>query len=154
MLMRADLHLGHLLILRPKDQLKYLMEGLRRSRKNLKKRIINKFSAEDPLRQTIQRVREVNTDAFAIYKPKAYPGRITFFWCTEMTFRPYMDNRLGWDVVAEDGLEVHLVPGTHTGLLDFEPHTTVLAEELKRCLQKVQDPSLDEATNNHLSRCR
>src|SRR5262249_49536798 len=121
----------------------YLMEGLRRSRKNLKKRIVNRFKSDDALRQTIQRVREVNTNAFAVYKPRTYSGRITLFWCTEMSFRPYIDNRLGWDAVAEDGLEVHLVPGTHTGLLDFEPHTIVLAEELKRCLLKAKSANAD-----------
>jgi hypothetical protein len=61
-----------------------------------------------------------------------------------MMFRPYMDNRLGWDAVAENGLEVHVVPGSHTGLLDIEPHTRVLAEELNRCLLKIQTDALHE----------
>ncbi len=61
-------------------------------------------------------------------------------------FRPYMDNRLGWDAVAESGLEVHMVPGSHTGLLDIEPHTRVLAEELNKCLQKIQRVVPNEPT--------
>jgi thioesterase domain-containing protein/acyl carrier protein len=148
MAVRADVHLGQLLILRPKEQLKYVMDGLRRVKKNLKKRMANRFSPEDPLRQTIKMVREVNTHAFKIYKPKAYSGRITYFWCTEMMFRPYMDNRLGWDAVAESGLEVHVVPGTHTGLLDIEPHTRVLADELNKCLQKIPTAVPNERTSN------
>ena len=146
MAMRADVHLGHLLILRPKEQLKYMLDGLGRIRKNLKKKIVIRFSSEDPLRQTIQRVREVNSHAFMIYKPKAYSGRITYFWCVEMMFRPYMDNRLGWDAVAENGLEVHVVPGSHTGLLDIERHTRVLADELNKCLQKIQTVSPNKRT--------
>ena len=146
MVMRADVHLGHLLILRPKEQLKYMLDGLGRIKKNLKKKIVNRFSSEDPLRRTIQSVREVNAHAFKVYKPKAYSGRITYFWCTEMMFRPYMDNRLGWDVVAESGLEVHVVPGSHTGLLDIERHTRVLAEELNKCLQKIQTAVPNERT--------
>ena len=135
--MRADVHLGHLLILRPKEQVKYILDGLRRIKKNLKKRIADRFSSDDPLRQTIRRVREVNMRAFRIYEPKVYSGRVIYFWCTEMMIRPYMDNRLGWDAVAESGLEVHVVPGSHTGLLDIEPHTRLLAEELNKCLQNV-----------------
>jgi aspartate racemase len=138
MMMRADLHLGHLLILRPKEQVKYILDGLRRIKKNLKKKIATRFRSEDALRQTIERVRQVNSHAFKVYKPKNYSGRITYFWCTEMMFRSYVDNRLGWDAVAESGLEVHMVPGSHTGLLDIEPHTRILAEELNKCLQKIQ----------------
>ena len=145
--MRADVHLGHLLILRPKEQVKYVLDALGRIKRSLKKKIVNRFSSEDPLRQTIQRVREINSHAFMIYKPKVYSGRITYFWCTEMMFRPYMDNRLGWDVVAKSGLEVHVVPGSHTGLLDIEPHTRVLAEELNKYLRKIQTAVLHERTS-------
>jgi hypothetical protein len=91
-------------------------------------------------------VREINERGFTVYKPKAYSGRITYFWCVEMMFRPYMDNRLGWDMVAENGLDVHVVPGSHTELLDIERHTRVLADELNRCLQKIKTSVSNERT--------
>jgi thioesterase domain-containing protein/acyl carrier protein len=142
---RADAHLGELIMRSPRERLKYILDGLGRIKKNVKKNIVNGFGSEDPLRRTIQSVREANLHAFKTYKPKTYSGRITIFWCTEMMFRPYLDNRLGWDVVAESGLEVHVVPGSHTGLLDLEPNARVLAQELNKCLQKIQTAVPDPA---------
>jgi aspartate racemase len=42
---------------------------------------------------------------------------------------------VGWRKFVDGELEIHEVPGSHTGILD-EPHVRVLAEKLKVCIER------------------
>ena len=61
-----------------------------------------------------------------------YPGKITLFWASDA--KPnFQDNRLGWRRMAAGGLDLQVVPGTHTSMRE-EPYVAELVEKLKPCL--------------------
>jgi acyl-CoA synthetase (AMP-forming)/AMP-acid ligase II/thioesterase domain-containing protein len=141
-LQRVDRQLGHLLLLSPKEQLRYLFGTAGR----IKARIATKMR-EDPLKalsqsqsshaRALQEVLRANRQAVQDYVPGVYPGRIVLFLSVEAPDRSCYDGRLGWNEAAAAGLEVHVVPGNHNNLFE-EPHVGVLAEKLRVCLQRVQ----------------
>jgi aspartate racemase len=92
---------------------------------------------ERSLTRTLRKVLEANLQATRDYVPQVYPGRITLFLSREEPVRCVHDSRLGWSELAADGLELHLIPGSHSISLN-EPHVIVLAEQLRACLQKAQ----------------
>jgi len=63
---------------------------------------------------------------------RVYPGKITLFWARDAK-RDFEDNRLGWRKLARAGLEVHILPGTHTSIRE-EPHVAELAAKLRDIL--------------------
>jgi hypothetical protein len=70
------------------------------------------------------------------YTPGLYPGRITFFWTSEEPWRP-----VGWQniVKAKEGeMEIHAIPGNH--ITSRTEHLQVLAEHLRDCVKRVQEP--------------
>jgi len=74
----------------------------------------------------------------ADYTPSLYPGRITFFWTSEEPWRP-----LGWRKVvkAKEGeVEMHTLPGNH--ITSRTEYLYVLAEHLRDCVSRVQEPTL------------
>jgi len=61
-----------------------------------------------------------------------YPGKITLFWALDA--KPnFQDNRLGWRRMAAGGLDLQVVPGTHTTMRE-EPYVAELVERLKPSL--------------------
>ena len=70
------------------------------------------------------------------YGPVPYSGRAVVF--RGKGRRPVGD-RLGWDAMAGDNLEIVDVPGTHLTMF-LEPHVEVLARELDRRLRRCQRP--------------
>jgi hypothetical protein len=44
---------------------------------------------------------------------------------------------LGWADLAQDGVAVNVIPGTHEKMLE-EPNVHILANELKACLAEAQ----------------
>jgi amino acid adenylation domain-containing protein len=81
------------------------------------------------------RVNLLNRRASRIYRPRPYPGRITYFYVAEGHYDD-SDTRLGWSDFAEEGFELHLTPGTHrTGI--NEPHIQALAAKLTACFQRA-----------------
>jgi acyl-CoA synthetase (AMP-forming)/AMP-acid ligase II/thioesterase domain-containing protein/acyl carrier protein len=142
LLQKVDRHLGHLLLLRPREQFSYLLGTVGRIKLGFGtkawRNVDNVHShSEGSLSRALQVVLEANRHALSHYVPHVYPGRITLFLSTEAPERTCYDRRLGWHESAAEGLEVHLVPGNHDNLFE-EPHVGVLAEKLKMCLQRVQ----------------
>jgi amino acid adenylation domain-containing protein len=68
------------------------------------------------------------------YTPQAYPGRLTLFKANE---RDDIDIEAGWGTLAGN-LEVHEVPGDHTGMF-CEPEVQVLSEKLQACIDQAID---------------
>jgi amino acid adenylation domain-containing protein len=89
------------------------------------------------LSPTLERIWKANIAAADKYRPRRYPGRLTLFWATGWPTPSRRDARLCWADFAEDGLEVHRIPGSH-GSFRFEPHVRVLAEKLDTCLRRAQ----------------
>jgi amino acid adenylation domain-containing protein len=78
--------------------------------------------------------------SFPEYAPGVYPGRLTLF-CIQDVERDYVigDSSLGWNTLAQSGIEIIEVPGGHETLLK-QPHVSVLASRLLDCLNKYRQP--------------
>jgi hypothetical protein len=73
----------------------------------------------------------------ADYTPGLYPGKITFFWSEDPFFR------VRWRKVVEakaNEAEVHFILGNH--ITSRTEHLSSLAEHLRNCVNKVQEPML------------
>jgi hypothetical protein len=66
------------------------------------------------------------------YALKPYPGRVIFF-----TVHQGPDRSAPWRVLAQDGIEIQLIPGDRASLF-AEPGITVLADRLKTCLERAR----------------
>ncbi|MBV9734611.1 MAG: acetoacetate--CoA ligase [Acidisphaera sp.] len=81
----------------------------------------------------LQRIRSGVIAATARYRPRRYPGKITFF-------RAMTGERVGfdpvsiWRKVARGGVAVHVIPGDHDSMI-ARPNAEVLAAALTRCLK-------------------
>jgi thioesterase domain-containing protein/acyl carrier protein len=145
---RIRTHFGHLAQSGPGLYAREVAQALRR--RMGKKSVSNgdNIVHDAQLRQLIERRRDgdealVKTvlailQAEREYLPaeRVYPGKITLFWA-DAAPRDFEDNRLGWRNLAAGGLEVHVVPGTHTSIRE-EPNVMVLVDKLKPCLERAQ----------------
>jgi thioesterase domain-containing protein/acyl carrier protein len=67
------------------------------------------------------------------YRPASYPGPIVLFWATEGWARRSRPPDLGWARLADGGLSVRAVPGSHRTMA-YGPNARVLAQQLTDCL--------------------
>ncbi|HYK21771.1 MAG TPA: non-ribosomal peptide synthetase, partial [Pyrinomonadaceae bacterium] len=90
--------------------------------------------ADDALVQTVAAIFEAEQK----YVPaiKRYPGKVTLFWADDEP-RNFEDNRLAWRKVAAGGVEIHVVPGSHTKMRE-EPQVQTLVEKLRPSLEKAR----------------
>ena len=88
----------------------------------------------------------------ADYSPQAYSGKINLFTTKEiLRWCKYKPHR-GWDELAQQGVEIHAIPGTHLGMLG-EPNVQVLAQKLMVCLESAQvvnENTVPESKNERL----
>jgi amino acid adenylation domain-containing protein len=116
-------------------QIADLLSGLRADIKSLKRSARTKLKQELTLPEMLAEIEKVNARAERAYVAKPYAGRVTLFWCSDWAFRVFHDTRLGWSEVAEEGLEVHVVPGNHKTMWEM-PYVGAVAEKISRCLQR------------------
>ncbi len=74
-----------------------------------------------------------NRSAAVNYRIRPYSGRIVLLHTGDPEFTRIEDDRLGWDAVAQDGVEVHRISGSHLTLHE-DPHVATLARELDEAL--------------------
>jgi thioesterase domain-containing protein len=89
--------------------------------------------------QFLQRAQDINWYAVARYTARRYPGSITLFRAEEgigAVDARYGDE-LGWGGLAEQGIEVHKIPGSHLDLMK-EPNVRIVAQELSACLERCR----------------
>ena len=89
----------------------------------------------------IQRLFDVykaNASALHSYVPRPYHGHMMLFRAGDGPGRP--DPTLGWNELAVDGVELHVVPGGHYTMLR-EPDVRSLAEQLRHAIAQIQTPS-------------
>jgi thioesterase domain-containing protein len=67
------------------------------------------------------------------FVPTKFPGRISVFRVRRQPINRIRDKYLGWESRAAEGVDVHVIPGRHEGLLR-EPYVRILAEQLERHL--------------------
>jgi len=74
------------------------------------------------------------------FVPRTYEGRIAVFRVREQPRKRIRDPQLGWGKLARGGVDVRLIPGSHSSVLR-EPHVQGLAAELKKyLLQYSKEP--------------
>ncbi|HZF10853.1 MAG TPA: condensation domain-containing protein, partial [Thermoanaerobaculia bacterium] len=84
--------------------------------------------------QAVLDVYRANLRAYATYRPRPYPGRLTLFrplLAPEET-RPHPTN--GWEALTREPIEVYTVPGDHFSML-APPHVDRLAAGLSGAIE-------------------
>jgi acyl transferase domain-containing protein/thioesterase domain-containing protein len=90
--------------------------------------------------------------ALAAYQPDVLSGMATLFRAAVSDpSNDYGVDDLGWTEHLADGVEIRFIPGTHDSLV-MEPNVTVLANELRACIDRAARSSAvlaaaDEADN-------
>jgi len=73
------------------------------------------------------------------YRPKAYPGQITFFQTRRDDYQSLFRDPLGgWGSLAHGGLVLHEIPGEHGNMM-VEPNVRGLAEKFRASLLQAQN---------------
>ena len=79
-----------------------------------------------------------NAQALINYKPQIYPGRMLLLRSKKPMGNLRRDPTLGWGALAQEGVDIHEIPGHHLNIL-LPPNVKILAETLKACLDGVKD---------------
>jgi aspartate racemase len=80
-----------------------------------------------------RRALRAHSKSLLKYYPRKYDGKVTLFRVRTFSLLRSFDPELGWEALAKAGVETHVIPGSHSNLLD-DPHIEKLAERLKSCL--------------------
>lgn len=92
----------------------------------------------------LHRAKDVNWFAARRYQALPYPGRVTLF--RAITPLNYLDmptdRELGWGPLAEEGVEVREIPGTHREIMR-EPNVGILAREVSASLAAALERQRD-----------
>lgn len=86
--------------------------------------------------QNLLKVFKNNFRAWQSYTPKTYPGRIILFEANEQSTISE-DTLWGWGSLAQEGVEIHVVPGNHYTMIR-QPHVQVLAKRLREIMQECK----------------
>ena len=87
------------------------------------------------------RLRFVRTNdrSIRLYIPQAYPGKAVVFQSSKGYRNPLNRSaspHLGWRAVIKGGVESHMIPGDHLGML-VDPNVKVLAAKLQAAIDKT-----------------
>jgi thioesterase domain-containing protein len=89
----------------------------------------------DPRDRRMRRVESANWEAHRYYRAAPYAGRITLIRSREFASADSKDFHLEWSALALGGFEIHVIPGTHMGILQ-EPHVVNLAKTIEACIDE------------------
>jgi thioesterase domain-containing protein/acyl carrier protein len=135
---RFQYHWNNLKVRSSLGRLEYVLSKAGNAKRNLIKALRNSYRKTDHpslpkhLIELEVRIRQ----AVEKYVPQVYSGKMTLFRAATQPVGTPSDPMLGWRGVAAGGLEIHEVPGDHRSIM-YEPHVGVLAEKLKRCLDRA-----------------
>jgi len=82
-----------------------------------------------------QYIKRVNKQAFKLYLPQTYPGRVILFLGDEITGAYSHDPLVDWNKLASGGLVIHGIPGDDHLMLS-EPTVQIVSEQLKNYLRE------------------
>jgi thioesterase domain-containing protein len=124
----------------------YIRQRWRRLRDHLRSRAGKHFQApasdDEVIPPALRRLRERTIAAFASYRPRHYPDKITFFKPDVATLLP-ADPRTVWKRFAEE-IEIHSIPGDHVGISTV--YADILAAELRRCIEGASTQDQNRTT--------
>ena len=106
----------------------------------LRSKLQRMFSHKDDQSSILSRIWETNDQAAFNYQPKPYHGKIIQFLPIK-EYAHHIGPDLGWDKLANDGLEIHQLPFYPAGMLT-EPFVQQLACKLRVCLEETLQPEL------------
>ncbi|HEY6769290.1 MAG TPA: amino acid adenylation domain-containing protein [Candidatus Sulfotelmatobacter sp.] len=129
--------LSTLLTLPRREQMSYAFQRAKRIRKGIKRRF-EAFFLPAPLKA----VRKVFATAEEGYKPQVYFGSATWFRATEKGLRGVDNPTDDWSKWVTGGVEVHEIEGDHGSILK-EPQVRHLAERVRFCLNRAQEPAAE-----------
>ena len=86
-----------------------------------------------PAGDRLAAVERAGAEAMFAYRPRPYPGRLVHFRAARRRPGEPLRPEQPWVDLAEEGAEVHVVPGDHVSMHQ-RPHVETLAQRLKRLL--------------------
>jgi thioesterase domain-containing protein len=90
-----------------------------------------------------KKVFQAHVKSMEKYRPGVYDGKVTLFRVSTMSLLRSFDPEFGWERLAKDGVETHLIPGSHSNLLD-DLYVEELARLLELCIDRAgSQPSED-----------
>jgi thioesterase domain-containing protein len=105
-------------------------------------KIFNNFQQNNGYNESLAQLWEINDQAAASYRPNLYAGRITQFR-PKKEYAWYQTSDMGWDNLAAEGVEDHVLSVYPAGML-VEPFVSTLGAELKVCINKA----IENSTNS------
>ena len=127
---------------RPEEKLSLLKNKSKRLTEKLRNRIA---PAQECAPQALNQILDLSTypegyvtyaethwDALTHYYPKPYSGEIILFRAKKQGLTNF-NHTLGWDVLAEDRVNVTVIPGAHESMLQ-EPNVQIVAAKLRNLL--------------------
>ncbi len=113
------------------DQMKYLLRKVGEYRNKFRRRMRGDF-----LPPAMLQVRAGIQEAAAAYTLRPYAGLVTVFRASEKSLRGTHDPWFGWKELAAGGIDMHVIEGTHVGIL-AEPGVAQLAKELRATMDRA-----------------
>jgi amino acid adenylation domain-containing protein len=80
-------------------------------------------------------IRMAHARASLAYKPRPYPGKITLFRTSDQGIDYETEPDLGWGTVAQGGVQIYDVPGSHTTLFWDDNVVQILGRKVEECIQ-------------------
>jgi surfactin family lipopeptide synthetase C len=105
----------------------------------LAERLSGKVEPQDSVSIALRRVGAAISNAYQLYEPTTYPGRITYFMNSERARLPHEK----WGELAGDGLDLHVFPGTPNTTFQ-PPSVEVLATQVGNSLRARQKSTLPD----------
>jgi amino acid adenylation domain-containing protein len=127
--------LGTLLRLPREQQMAYARRKITKYRRGLRRRFDVLF-----LPRALKELRRTLAQVELAYQPKVYPGPVAWFRASEKTLRGLDHAEDNWSKWAAGGVEIREIDGDHGSILK-EPMVTILAEQLRACLDRAQQES-------------
>jgi len=85
-------------------------------------------------------------DAFLKFRPRPYAGRLSLFRARTRPLIEISQGDLGWGSLVAGGVDVHVIPGSHSTIL-AEPSVRTLAAALRRELSRASGESLERSSS-------
>ncbi len=135
---RIRYHLSNLFQSNMRESSAYLLDRLDEARRKIERTV---WQLSSTSMKNGNNDRPHNTDfvvhpAFHRYEPQPYAGKVMLLQSSDWPEGPYFDFKLGWQDLAQGGVEFHRIPGDHPSMFTA-PNVDIVAAKLKGAMQAV-----------------
>ena len=95
--------------------------------------------SSDSASKNLIALEKFHREVYENYKLKPYPGKIVLFKATEFPPGYRRDSLLGWGDIAQEGVEKHMIRGTHISLLK----SPTLAKIMSKYIDGIEQQKLE-----------